>query len=86
MCNATLTWGANLGRRLERLSPSQPRQGLRKGRQKSIFPQGSDFQKWKQAQVPVLNEFTPCNSLVWKVRGEARAVPGTFVGEGAALC
>ena len=42
-----------------------PHQSLRKGRQKSFFLQDSGFQEWKQVQVPVLNEFTPSNTLVW---------------------
>ena len=32
---------------------------------KSIGHQGSGFQTWKQAQVPVLNEFPPSYSLAW---------------------
>ena len=46
----------------------QPRQSLRNGRQKSISPQGRGFQKWKQAQEPVLNEFATSNTLAWKAR------------------
>ena len=42
-----------------------PRQSRRRGRQKSISPQGSVLQQWKQAQVPVLNQFTPTNTLAW---------------------
>ena len=44
-----------------------PRQSLRKGRHKSISPQGSGFQKWKQTQVSVLHEFTPSNTRSWQV-------------------
>ena len=44
-----------------------PNQSLRRGRQEPISPQGSGFHKWKQAQVPVLNEFTPPNTLAWSV-------------------
>ena len=51
--------GCSCRRPLSPLPPHLPRQSLRKGRQKSIFPQGSAFQRWKQAQGPVLNEFTP---------------------------
>ena len=41
------------------LAPGMPRQSFKKGHQKSISPQGSRLQKRKQAQVPVLVEFTP---------------------------
>ena len=44
-------------------SLSFPRQSLRRGRHKSIFPQGSGFQKWKQAQVPALQNVSPSNTL-----------------------
>ena len=42
-----------------------PRQNPRRGRQKSISPHDSGFQNGKQAQVPVLNDFTPPNTLAW---------------------
>ena len=45
-----------------------PRQSLRRGRPKSISPQGSGFQTWKQAQVPVMNQFIPPNTLAWLPR------------------
>jgi hypothetical protein len=45
----------------------EPRQSLRKGRQKSISPQGSGFEKWKQARVPIVNGSTPSNTLAWHV-------------------
>ena len=57
-----------------------PRQSLRRGRQKSIFPQGSGFQKWKQAQVAVLNEFAPSNTLAWFARTRPRTRMETKTG------
>ena len=42
-----------------------PRQSLRRGRQKSISPQGSGFQKWRPSPETVLNEFTRSSTLAW---------------------
>ena len=46
-------------------SPTFPRQSLRRGRQKSIPPQGSVFQKWRSCPDTLLNEFTRSNTLMW---------------------
>ena len=48
-----------------------PRQSLGRGRQKSIPPQGSGFQKWRPCAVTVLNEFTRSNTLAWQMAGSA---------------
>ena len=45
---------------------------LRRGRQKSISPQGSGFQKWRARISAFLNEFTPSNTLAWCVAGSRR--------------
>ena len=65
---------------LLRCCPPYPRQSLRRGRQTSISSQGSGFQKWKEAQVPVLHEFTASNTPAWLAlpRGEARKDAGRF--------
>ena len=45
------------------LGQDLPLQSLRRGRQKSIFPQSSCFQKWKACPDTLLDEFTPSNTL-----------------------
>ena len=57
-----------------------PRQSLRRGRQKSISPQGSGFQTSTAQRVAPLDEFTPSNTLAWylpallSVRAECAAL------------
>ena len=41
------------------------RQRLRRGRQKSIFPQRSGFQTWRAPSLARLNESTSSNTLAW---------------------
>jgi len=50
---------------LLRMSP--PRQSLRRGRQKTISPHGSGFQKSNLSPETVLNDFTPSNTLAWLI-------------------
>ena len=45
--------------------PHPPRQSLRRGRQKSFPPQGSDFQKSNAYPGTLFIEFTPSNTLAW---------------------
>ena len=47
--------------------PAVPDQSLRRGRQKSISPQGSGFRKRRAPILALLNEFTPSNTLAWWV-------------------
>ena len=38
-----------------------------RGLPKVNFSQGSGFQKWRSPSKALLNEFTPSNTLAWKV-------------------
>ena len=63
-------WWTPPGRRARSTSTScdaraLPRQSLRRGRQKSIFPQDSGFQKWRSPSEALLNEYTPLETLAW---------------------
>ena len=44
-----------------------PRQRLKRGRQKSISPQGSGFQEWRSSPDTLWNEFTLSSTLSWQL-------------------